>query len=105
MCSVKTPTVKKQDAADATVPYMRNSYFDGAGPLSQAVARGAGSFRINPGSARIQRGATTATTTTAPGTGGGGESPYQTTTDYSGLNIGGTATGGGSRGNNLSARV
>lgn len=105
MCSVKTPTVKKQDAADAAVPYMRNSYFDGAGPLSQATARGAGSFRINPGSARIQRGATTTTTTTAPGTGGGGESPYLPITDYSGLNIGGTATGGGSRGNSLAVRV
>ena len=102
MCSVKTPSVKKQDAADAAVPYMRNSYFDGAGPLSQATARGAGSFRINPGSARIQRGATT---TTAPGTGGGGESPYPPIVDYSGLNIGGTTTGGGSRGNSLAVRV
>jgi hypothetical protein len=52
VCSVKTPSVKKPEATTTEVPYMRNSYFDGVGPLSQATAKGAQSFRINPGSAR-----------------------------------------------------
>jgi hypothetical protein len=70
---------------------MRNSYFDGVGPLSQATAKGAQSFRINPGSARTpstppaSSAAIPGYTQPGSGTGGvGGNMPNTILPDYVG---------------------
>ncbi|MFY7954007.1 MAG: hypothetical protein ACOVT5_16010 [Armatimonadaceae bacterium] len=90
MCSVKTPSVKKPEATNTEVPYLRNSYFDGVGPLSQATAKGAQSFRINPGSARTPS-TPPASSAAIPGytppsgsTGGGGYMPNTVLPTYVG---------------------
>lgn len=68
---------------------MRNSYFDGVGPLSQATARGAQSFRIDPGSSRTPAARPPSVAipgVTQPGsvTGGGGVIPNTILPDYVG---------------------
>jgi hypothetical protein len=69
---------------------MRNAYFDGVGPLSQATAKGAQSFRINPGSARTPS-TPPASSAAIPGvtqpgssTGGGGVMPNTILPEYVG---------------------
>lgn len=66
---------------------MRNAYFDGVGPLSQATAKGAQPFRINPGSARTPSTPQSSAAIpgyTQPGSSAGGNMPNTSLPSYVG---------------------